>query len=461
VIRFLRNRLLRDTATLQVGTLLNALSNLAGTIAIAYLLGAREQGRFYVAIALYSLLWFVLNQGVHTAAVAQVAAATSRGLVQKSAAWLAFVAKAYVVIGLVLAAAGWLLLPLAGRHLFHVDEEPIRWALWLTISPLVEMPRVVAGVGLQGTRRMLPFARVENAQELARLFLVVSGALLTGTAAGAIAGTLLSSAVGSVVAIELYRAERRRVPDLLPPLREIARQVRDVPLRVGLPLGIKMGLVRSIDAIATQVLPSLVLQRFGTSEWVAYLRIAQRLMAIPLLFMQGVSRAVLPALSELVGLRDMDRFRRTYVRATLISGAVGCTALLLCVLVLPAVLDLTFPRSYREPVWIAALILLPGCMVLSFSIANDTFYLATDTLRVGVLLCVAGLLVNGAVVTLLAAQVPTTGVAWGLSFTLATSVMHHVHAALWFRRRARAGPGGPAPASDRPATPPLPAHTDG
>jgi len=450
----LERRFLRDTATLQVGALLNSAGNLASTFALAHVLGAAEQGRYYVALALYALLWFLLNQGPISATVSQVAAARARGLEEKVAPWLAFLAKAYLAIGAILFGLGWVVLPLLGR-LFDADPASVEWAWWLALTPLVELPRVVACAALQGTRRMLPFAQIENAQEAARVFLVVAGAVLTGSGAGAVLGTLAASAIGSVVAVELYRGARRADPRFCPGVREIAGHVRDVPLARGFPLGFKLGLVRSVDSLATQVLPALFLARWGSDEWVAYLKIAQRILSVPLLMMQGISRNLLPALSELAGQRDVARFKRTFVRASLITGAAISAGLIACLPVVRLAIGALFPREYHAPVWTTALILLPGFVVMSFSIANDTFYLVTNTLKAGVVLCVVGLFVNATVVALCARAWPTEGVAWGLSFTMATATMHYVYAWWWFRRHARAtvSPVPAAPAAGVPTQP--------
>ena len=429
----LKTKFLRDTATLQVGSLLNSAGNFAGTVALAFLLGPREQGRYYVAIALYSFLWFLMNQGFVAATVSQVAAANARGLSEKVAAWLAYLGKAYLALGVVLSALGFLLLPRAADW-FDAGTEPGLWASWLTLTPFLEMPRVVVSASLQGTRRMLPFAQIENVHELSRVFLLVAGVLVTGSAAGAILGTLAASALSSVIAVEMYLLVRRQDPRGLPSFGEVIRLSRVVPLRAGMSLGAKMGAVRSIDAIARDVLPALLAMRFGSSEWVSYLRIAQRILGIPLLFMQGASRTALPMLSELAGLKDLKRLREIYWRASLWSGAIITAGLLVGMLFLPLVLRLAFPPSYHDPVWQICLILLPGYAIVSFSIANDTFYLVSDTLRAGVILSAVGLAVCVVVQAILAAQYPHTGAAWGLSFTLAVTSMHFGYAAWWFRR---------------------------
>jgi len=437
----LRTKFLRDTATLQVGSLVNSIVNFAGTVALAFLLGPREQGRYYVAIALYSLLWLLMNQGFVGATVSQVAAANARGLAEKVAAWLAYLGKAYLALGCVLAPLGFLALPHAAR-LFGAGEEPGTWAFWLTLTPFLEMPRVVVCAALQGTRRMLPFAQIENVHELSRVFLLVAGVVVTGSAAGAVLGTLVASGLSSVVAIEMYLLARREDPRGLPAFGEILRLSRVVPLRAGMPLGLRMGAVRSIDAIARDVLPALLAMRFGSSEWVSYLRIAQRILGMPLLFMQGASRTTLPMLSELAGLKDLAGLRRIYWRASLYSGAFITSGLLVGMLFLPIALRLFFPASYHEPVWKLCLILLPGYAIVSFSIANDTFYLVSDTLKAGVILSAAGLAVCAAAQTWLASRFPTTGAAWGLSFTLAVTSMHFVYAAWWFRNRGSGGAAG-------------------
>lgn len=446
----LRTKFLRDMTTLQVGSLLTSVGNFIGTVALAFLLGPREQGRYYVAIALYSLLWLLMNQGFVGATVSQVAAANARGLAEKGAAWLAYLGKSYLALGLVLAPLGFLLLRPAAK-LFGAGEDPALWALWLTLTPFLEMPRVVVCAALQGTRRMLPFARIENAHEIARVFLLVAGVLVTGTAAGAILGTLAASGLSSVIAIEMYLLARREDPRGLPAFGTMIRLSRIVPLRAGFALGARLGAVRSIDALAREVLPALLAMKFGSSEWVSYLRIAQRILGLPLILMQGASRTALPMLSELAGLKDLARLRSIYWRASLYSGAFITSGLLLGMLFLPLLLRLFFPTSYHEPVWQLCWILLPGYAIVSFSIANDTFYLVSDTLKAGVILSAVGLAVCAAVQTILASQLPRTGAAWGLSFTLAVTSMHFAYAAWWFRNR---GPqGGASGGPDRPMVP--------
>ncbi|HJO26490.1 MAG: hypothetical protein CMK00_02750 [Planctomycetes bacterium] len=430
----LKHKFLRDTAALQAGSLFNALGHLSTAVILPHLLGARGQGEFYVAMALYTALALILNQGVVAATVSQVAAAASRERWPKVTSWLAYLVKAYCLLGLAIAGLGYLTLPLIAEKVLASNPHIGIWAALLCLTPILELPKVVAVAGLQGLRRMLPIARIENGQEAIRVFLVILGALVTGDAGGAVAGSLAASAAGSLIALDLYRRERRRTDLPLPGLGPILREVPGVPLRSGMQLGFKLGLVRVLNVYGREVLPTLFLERFGTTEWVAYLRIAQRIINIPLMLGQGISRTVLPMFSEIAGQKDLRRMRRAYFRASLFSGIIISAALALILPLVPWILDSFFPRDYHAPIWSICLILIPGFVAMSFSVANDTFYLVTNTLKVAIVICIISTLVGSAMIGVCAWLNPTTGVAWGLSFAMSWSTIHLVYAALWFRR---------------------------
>ncbi len=276
-----KNKFLRDAVALQSGTLFNAIGHLATAISLPFLLGARGQGEFYVAMALYTALALIVNQGIVTATVSQVAAAAGREQWEKATGWLAYLVKAYSLISVAILAVGFLILPLFATGVLQTDRQIGLWAAFLCLTPLLELPKVVAVAGLQGMRRMLPIARIENGQEAVRVFLVILGALLAGDATGPVVGSLAASLIGSIVAMDLYRRERKEAETRLPGWNAIRKLVRVVPLRDGMSLGFKLGFVRILNVLSQQVLPTLFLERFGSTEWVAYLRIAQRIMSIP------------------------------------------------------------------------------------------------------------------------------------------------------------------------------------
>lgn len=432
----LRSRFLRDSATLQLGAMCLAFGSLLGLIALTHILGANGQGEFYIAIAIYSFLWLLTGLGLYPVVISHVAKASARDDKADVAAWLAYLGKGTAILALGTLALAWFGLPAAVEYWLGADlRDPDRMAhnaIILCVIPLVEVPRLVGLAGLTGTRRMASVARVENGQEACRVLLVVVGALVTGDARGPVVGMVLASCLGSLLAVEAWVREARQ--GHVPSARAVFDARHALGIRAGLREGIQMGLVRNIDAYGVQILPALILGHFGTASWVAYLRTAQRFTDMARMLMQGISRTALPVLSELRGVKSRGRLRSVYWRASLLSGMTVGLGLLLGLPLAPTVLERLLPPNYADPVWRCLLILLPGVIVVGFSVANDTFYLVTGTLKVGIALSLVGLVVNTGVVALLAWSMPTVGVAYGLSFTFLWSLVHVLYAAFWFHR---------------------------
>ena len=155
----LRNKFLRDTATLQVAGGLNQLSQVLSSVLVAFLLGAVGQGRFAVAVVLQGLVYNLINVGSVQATVSQLASASARGLVAKVSAWMAYLAKFYLLFNGLLIVLGWLLLPRIGEW-WYGDRDLGVLAAWLCIWPILDTPRAVVFAAFQGTRRMLRLAQL-------------------------------------------------------------------------------------------------------------------------------------------------------------------------------------------------------------------------------------------------------------------------------------------------------------
>ena len=429
------SRFVRDSAVLQLAAVVSGVASLVSALGLAFVLGPVAQGEFYLAVATWSFLWFFVSLGLYNVTASQVAAAIARGNEAKVGSWVAWLAKASFVIGLGATLLGQLLLPAFAQWAY---DAPVvgRAAAILALTPLLELPRVVLNAALQGARRMSALAAVENGQELTRVFLVVMGAAATGDAVGPAIGMVGASLVGALLSIDAYVRESRRPGVLLPSLGSVAGRLREVPLALGLRLGLRVGLMRNVDAYGVQILPPMVLGIFGDRAWVAYLRLAQRFVGVARLLMSGIARTALSHFSGLVGTRDHAALEPAYWRATLGSGLLMTLALLGSLPLVPLVIAY-FPAAYHEPVWLCYQILVPGVIIVSFSVANDTFYLVTNTLRVAVIIQFAGLFVGLSAIVLCSWLWPTFGTALGMSINFCLSLAHVAYAAFWFRRRRR------------------------
>ena len=456
---FIKNRFLKDTATLQVSGILNQGSQLVSSIAVAYLLGAHGQGLFVAAVMLQGLFYNFVHMGVVPATVSMVAAASARDMRDKLTIWLGFLVKSYAMVSLVMVVGGWFLLP-AVSELFFVRVPEMfsssppagsqlsveearrlgRWAWVLTLWIPIDTPRAVAQVAFHATRRMLPLGQLDNGQEVMRMYLVICGAVITGDAGGAVLGEVASRILASALAMQMYHRARLDGGAWLPTAGEILRRTPAMPLLKGMRLGIRVGVIKSSAAIVTVIAPRLLLGAFAGMAWAAYLNVAQRLVGIIQMLMQGVSRTILPALSVKSSHRDLDGFRRLYWRTTLFTG-LGLSGVWLAMLPLfPFLVGLLWPEDYAEPVFVCCVILTFGIVPLSFAVAQDAFYILTDRMKANVLICFVGALVTIPANMILVRFLPTTGPVWALTVYMAWVLIHFVYIVGYFRSQ-RAGEG--------------------
>ncbi len=439
--RLLASRFLKDSAVLQVSGAAIAASGLLSSAVVAALLGAGAQGQFFTALALYGLVFMLLGTGVVQATVTQLAASIARGQHEKAAAWLAFLIKSYALAGILLPIGGYYLLPWLGELLTNTPN--IGFYAWiLSFTPLVELPRVLAYTTFQGTRRMADLARLELGTEGARLILVCTGAYVTRDATGPVIGTLIASGFGSLLGILLYRRMSQGVGHKLPGPRQILSQVREVPIRRGLALGLRIGTLRSLDALTVTVLPPLIIFFFGgklagtanPDAWVTYFKIAQRIMQIPAVLLGAISRTALPALSGIVGRGDAEGFRRSFLRVTFGAGGVMILVVAVLVLVLPLLVRLVYPEDYVEPVRLMGSILALAYCLQGFAVALDSFYILAQRLRFAILFAAGWALLAVPFGAYLNYRMGPVGSAWGIVFSFSSILVLLGYPLVYFRR---------------------------
>ncbi len=439
-----KSRFLRDSAILQGSGGVVAGSQLLTSVLLAHQLTSEGQGLYFLALKIYGLYFMLLNVGVASAAVSQIGAAVTRNQKEKVAAWQAFTVKAYALIGILLFAAGYWILPPA-VHLFGDGGNPelATWAWWLCLSPVLELGRVLAQITFQGTRKMKYLARLDVGTELGRLALIAFAALVFGTPKAAVLATLGSCLVGSVWGLWLYRStakDDQTVP--LPTLGAIVRRVREVPLRVGMPLGLRLGFLRSIDALSCDVLPPLFLYFAGVQtqavedpeSWVAYFIVAQKIMLLPSVLLSGVARTALPTLSGVAGRKDPDAFRRGVFRISLFGGVITLAGLIPVLLLLPIAVWIVYPADYVEPVGLLALILTLGYVIKGFSGVLETFYIVANRLKAALVISTLSMMVAVPLMLFLTLALPKTGAAWGINANFSAVFVHFAYILLFFRR---------------------------
>lgn len=440
--RLLKSRFFRDSLLLQASGALVALCQLFSASILAHSLGETAQGRYISAVKVYGLLFMLFNTGIVPAVVSQVGGAVIRGQIEKIAAWQGFLVKAYLLTGVVLASIGWLVLPPFTEQAFGNRDLGL-WAFWLCFTPLLECGRVLAMCSFQGLRLMRDLARLDVYGEFGRLFLVAGAAYWFETPQAVVLATLASGLWGSLVGLQLYRRALSAGAQGLPGLGRVFQRMKDVRLAVGLPLGLRLGLLRSLDALHFDLLPPLLMFYAGVQKGtatpedpVAYFNNAQRLMLIPAVLMTGIARNTLPAMSGIAGRKDPELLRRSFWKVTWLGGLFNAAGLLVVLLAMPLVLDWFLPASYHAPVIELAWIIGLAGLIKGFAGAYDSFYIVADRLRITLRINLVGTVVCLWLLVELTLANPATGAAWGMVIANTWGLLHLAYIA-WFFHTGR------------------------
>ncbi|MFT5285270.1 MAG: O-antigen/teichoic acid export membrane protein [Planctomycetota bacterium] len=268
---------------------------LAAIFVLASTLGSEKQGTYYAALALFGVVYLLGSFGFATATVSRVAACYASNDSGGVTLWLGRLSRTWLLLGIAILPIGFLLLPwIAG---FGLGGETVSaLTIWLCLTPILELPRTIVRAGLEGGRRMLSVLILDGGLELLRALLVCGAVIYEPTAVSAVQGHVFATAIGLII---YGQARKREDRVLLPSIVEIARATRTTSVSGHARLGIELGLSRFSRGLLLEFAPPLLLLHFASASWVTYYRITHRLLGLPFLVTQSVSRVSLPALSQL------------------------------------------------------------------------------------------------------------------------------------------------------------------
>lgn len=414
---------LKDSGLLQLSAIVRAGMGMVTAFGLAHALGDSEQGRYYVAVAVFSLLYLVLSTGVHVVTVSHVAQAEDR---HEARRWLAFHLIVNGSVAVVLGLAG-LALPWVAPRVSGLSHEMAWWAALLCWTPALELGRAWATAQLQSRRRMASLARMEIAAEITRAAMVLGGAIWTGSGLGAVVGWLIASGLSAPISLLALARERGQLN--LPGTVEVIRHLREAPLGAGLREGIPYGVLRSSAMLVIEVLPALAVFHFGADEDVAHLRLAQRMAAGALMLSSGLSRTALPLLSAHSG--DRAEFGRLWLRSSLLAGISVAAGWVVLLLLLPTLLTWLAPAGFVDPVRHICLLLTPGLIAMALGSSSSAFYVATGRTRAAARIILVGAPLGAVAVLSGAAMSSPAGAAIGLSLAQQGELVHMIFVLRW------------------------------
>lgn len=374
----------RDSFFLQIGAGVSMVANLVTSVALFRILGADRTGQFFEAVNLFTLLYFLGNVGISQVVVVRISEALGRGGVGVPEAIGLFV-RAHgtylVVMGVVGAAAS----PFLGVA-FHMGLDVGTWASVLCVSSIASLPFYTVQCVLQGTRRMRLLAEMENLKEITRAFLVLVCAVSLNRPEGAVLGEALSTVFSSVFAWAAYRKAQGEPGAPLPAVRDVLRAAKATgwaDVRPVVRTSFFLAIQKNLMALVPTVIPRLMLSYFGNSRDVAFLNLAQNLVRLPLLALQGVSRTIVPLIGKLRGEGQTRVLKKTLTRIMLASGGAVTLASVVWALALTRVIPALYTEAALPAVplvpWLAASVCIGG-----FAVGLESFLLVANRLDVAI-----------------------------------------------------------------------------
>ncbi len=347
-----------DTVTLQVGQVLSIFAQAVTSLVLLRVLGPGLVEVYAVSSALVAAAALLDLTGANRVALTELAyargAATDDGATPALAAFLRVSAmiKVPVVIGL------WMLAPYVAT-LAYGQPEVGRWARWLSLPLLFDVPFSLIVLVLQGHRHMRRLVQVETTRVLLESIATVAVLAAGGALPGVIAVRVAASVTSALWAIRAYARLATR-STTMPPWSRLLGRMRSIRTSAQRRFGLAMAIEKNVANLGGQ-LPVLLLGALKPGV-VGYYVAAARVMAFPAPLVSAFARNLDVVLPFEAG-RGLASLRRAFTRATAWSGGLWAIVTTALLLVAPVVLV-----KLAGPAYTPALVVLPPLAVQSLAV---------------------------------------------------------------------------------------------
>ena len=420
ISRLARIKFVRDTAILQVGTLINIAATVLTSIIVFRGLEPEGYGAYKLAVALYGTLTALdLMTGLGPATSVRLSAALARGDGEAARDVMAFYVKMSALVALIgLALIGALGPALAGAMYGAptVGELARLLAALLALEPA----HALVELALQCSRRMARFAAMGALLALANLGLIAAAVLGGRGPGGVIVARLAASALLSGFGAIYYTLVRARLHAALPALDEVLRRAFTVAIRPYIGFGFGIALDKSMASLFT-LLPLQLLGSLHGGAAAGYLGLAQSAISMPSSAFNAAMHNLGVRLPQDVGRGDYAALRRNFARATAVLAAGGVAIFGLFALIAPWLLPFLYGEEAAPVVPIIAVMSLYG-MVAAAGGSMGALYRAVQKVPGALLAKAATLAIMALPGYWLIREHAEVGAAWTLTLLIALSV---------------------------------------
>ncbi len=296
-----RSKFVRDTVTLQAGSLALTAIGAASFVVVARGLGREAYGVYQLVLNSYGLLMTLNLTGLGPSTITRLAEAIGAGDRDRVRDQMAFFVQVSLAVAVLALAAAALFGPLLAVNPL-ISDLLLVYMLTLFLLPWHHLLLLV----LQALRIMHGYTLLDNAGNLIEAVLKIAVVLLGWGAAGVIGALVATAAVKAVGSLILYRRLQRQRPELLPTVGEVLGAARRNSPRPHWQLGFLLAVDKNVAALYT-LLPVQALAMISGEAAAGFLRLGLHALSYVNMLFNGILTNLESRLPALAGQGDYTR----------------------------------------------------------------------------------------------------------------------------------------------------------
>lgn len=374
-----RINFIKDTAILQVSTILNSGLSILTSIILARLLLPDLYGQYSLIFALVGLVGMFMDIGVGYGTTTLLAEAYHEKNRQKIKNIITYFIQTTFLISLVIGGLAIIFTPRLADILYH-NQKIGQLARLIILALIVGNFFNLLDIILQVIRKIKSLALLENFNKLAYFVFPVTLVLLHLSLVGVVFGHFLAATLFFFISLFIYRTLARRV-ELLPSLREIFGNFFQFKTGYYLKFGILIAVDKNLSKLYT-LIPLTLLGMFAATKDVGFFKIAYSYMSIPLVILGPVSRLLMVQLPK-DRVNDIARLNYNFRKVTLYTGLLAALLVVPFIVLAPFLVKLFYGASYR-PVTGLTTILALYTIANGFAVGVSPIFRTLHKMKLGI-----------------------------------------------------------------------------
>jgi len=380
----------KDTATLQIGTLFATGLTFVGSIIFARVLGPEDYGKYGLIFAFTALIGIFLNWGADHATLTLMSEAWANKDKQKIKELIIYFLKLSLYVNGTIGLLAFFTAPLIANYLYH-DFTIGSLARWVLLANMLSVLFSLSIIVLQVVRKIKYLTVLENLNKIFYITIPVVLVIFGWYLKGIVFGYLICGIIFFIFSFFFYLMMMKKT-DLLPSFKEIFNDFFKVPLKKYFRFGFLIAIDKNL-ANLYGILPMTFLGMFALKSDIGYFKIAFSYISLYTIFLKPISRLLSVQLpkSKTYG---QEILKNHFYKTTLYSFLI-VVCLIIPMVLMAKFLVLTFYGQEFLPTVNLIYLLWPYALVSSLGIGLGALYRTINKMKVTILTNLIIFLITG------------------------------------------------------------------